>query len=307
MTSRSFGRYTVEVTRQEKVLFPDAGYTKGDVIRHYERVSPWLLPHIRNRVLTLQRFPDGIQEKGFYQKAAPAHFPKWLDRAEVRLADGGTQNQVVARNRATLVYLANQGVITLHTALARREHPKQADRMVFDLDPPEDDFRLVRATAQALREILEGVGLTPFFMTTGSTGGHVWVPLLRGSSFSEIRGFAAEVTEFLAGRQVETLTTAVRKEKRRGRLFLDVGRNAPGQTAVAPYSLRPKKGAPMAMPLEWGSLDDPKLHARSFGLADLDGRMASAGDPWRGMGRSAASLPRAHKEWRRMRKEDSDA
>lgn len=304
MSIRQFGAYSVDVKREEKVLFPEDGIRKGDLLSYYESVSTWILPHLKGRPLTLQRFPDGIAEEGFYQKKLPDYFPDWIDQAHVDLREGGTQAQVVASNTATLVYLANQGMITPHLWLSRSDELDSPDRMVFDLDPAGDDFGPVRKSARILRDRLEEIGLSPFFMTTGSTGGHVWVPLRRGPDFDAVRSLAAEVAEGVAAAFPEEFSTEVRKEARDGRLFLDVGRNAYAQTAVTPYAVRARAGAPVATPLDWEELDDEEMSSRRYDLSSVKGRLSRKGDPWKGMGRRASSLSRARKNWDRLREEE---
>jgi len=303
MTTRRFGPYSVTLEREEKVLFPGEEITKGALIRYYDDVANVILPHLRDRPLTLQRFPDGIEKEGFYQKEAPDYFPDWISRAPVPLAGEGSQEQVLAGNRATLVYLANQATITPHVWLSRLDEPDTPDRMVFDLDPAGDDFTLVRAAARALNRILDAVGLTPFFMTTGSDGGHVWVPLRRKTGFDEVRAFARTVAECLAQANPERFTTRPRKGARKGRLYLDVGRNARGQTAVAPYAVRARPGAPVATPLAWEELDRKGLDSRTFNLRSIPRRLGQQPDPWKGMGRRAGSLSRARERWKELDEE----
>lgn len=296
MSVRHFGSYRVELSNEDKVFFPDEGITKGDVIRYYQRVGKTMLKHLGGRPLTLQRFPDGIEEEGFYQKEVPDHFPDWIDRVGVDLEESDVQTQVVANRKATLVYLADQGVITPHVWLSRTGELRRPDRLVFDLDPATDDFTPVRRAARMLQRLLDKLGLVPFVMTTGSTGAHVWTPIQRGPGFDDVRSFAGGVAECLTDAFPDDFTTETRKEKREGRLFVDVGRNAYGQTAVAPYALRPRPGAPVAAPLEWDELDRSDLTSRTFHLGNIPRRLGQKDDPWKGMGRRATSLDRSRKK-----------
>ncbi len=293
-----FGRRSVELSHADKVYFPDRGFTKGDVFDYYQRVAPGLLPHTRRRPLSLQRFPDGIAGEGFYQKEVPDSFPGWVSRVGVRLKDGSRQDQVTADSRSVLAYLCQQGVVTMHAWPSRAPRLREPDRLIFDLDPSDGQpFRVVREAAEALRERLAAVGLAPHVMLTGSSGAHVWVPLRRGPGFDAVRSFASTVVESLAEERPGELTTEVRKAARGGRLFLDVARNAWGQTAVAPYMLRALPGAPVAAPVEWAELRDTEESGR-FTLVTMPTRLARKGDPWKGMGRHAADLRRARAEWR---------
>jgi bifunctional non-homologous end joining protein LigD len=291
--TRRFGPYTVELERLDKVLYPDAGITKREVVDYYQAVADPLLAHLEDRPLTLRRFPDGIAEEGFYQKQAPDYIPGWIARVEVPLAEGGSQEQITAGNAATLAYLAGQAALELHPWLSRSPELDSPDQIVFDLDPGEDrDFGDVRTAALRLRELLVSLEMKPRVMVTGSSGAHVRVPLRAGPGFDEVRAFARRVVEHLAARHPDDLTVESRKKDRKGRLYLDVARNARGQTAVAPYSLRALPGAPVALPLEWDEFRNTR-DARAHTLASVPRRLEERGDPWKGVGREARSLDRA--------------
>ncbi|MFI9250282.1 non-homologous end-joining DNA ligase [Streptomyces sp. NPDC053069] len=291
------GRRSVAIQRPGKVLFPGrAGakeYTKGDLADYYRSVAPWLLPHLRGRPLMLERYPDGVDGQRFMQKNTPDHYPEWIKRAEVA-KEGGTVTHVVCDDTATLLYLADQACLTLHRWLARTDRAGGADhpdRLVFDLDPPPapegpggtpgDDFARVREAAGWLRELLEELGLPAAPMTTGSRGLHLVVPLNGRHDFDEVRRFARDVAELAASRHPDRLTTAARKQDRGDRLYLDVQRNAYAQTAVAPYTVRARPGAPVAVPLAWEQLDDPGLDARRWTIADALDQART--DPWAGL------------------------
>lgn len=291
MSTLRVGRRAVEVGNEDKVLFPDPGITKGELIDYYRRVAPLALPHLRDRALTLRRFPDGIDAKGFYQQRASGHFPEWMDRVRLPRRGGGRLEHVLCNDTAGLVYLANQAAIELHAWLSRAGAPLRPDQMVFDLDPPRDDaFAEVRAGARAICALLDEVGLVPFLKTTGSRGLHVVVPLRGETDFDAVRDFARDLAERVVAREPERFTLEQRKAARRGRLFLDVLRNAYGQTAVAPYSLRGRAGAPVATPIDRDELDDASLRADRWTLRNLFRRLGQREDPWRGMQRRARSL-----------------
>ncbi|HKJ24671.1 MAG TPA: non-homologous end-joining DNA ligase [Myxococcota bacterium] len=298
MGIRRYGRYTVETSHEDKVLFPDVGLTKGALVDYYDAVAETMLPHLRARPLVLQRFPDGITASGFYQKQAGAHFPDWIETTRVTKAEGGHQDLVVGANRATLVYLADQATITLHPWLSRCDRPDHPDRLVFDLDPPGDDFGAVRFAAGRVRELLEDLGLPTFAMLTGSRGMHVVVPLDRSEPFDDVRAFARAVAERLATRHPQMLTTEQRKAKRRGRLYLDVGRNARAQTAVAAYAVRARPGAPVAAPIHWDELGERRLDARRWTVRNVLRRLGQRDDPWKGIARRARSLAPARRRLR---------
>ncbi|HSL83627.1 MAG TPA: non-homologous end-joining DNA ligase [Thermoanaerobaculia bacterium] len=271
---------TVELSNTGKVLFPDAGITKGDLVEYYRRVAPTMLPHLRGRPVSMQRFPDGIGGKRFFQKDAPDYFPDWIRFEEVA-KEGGTVRHVVCDDAATLVYLANQACITPHVWLSRVEHLELPDRMIFDLDPPdasEKGLAPVRQAARTVRDRLRELGFEPFLTTTGSRGFHVVVPLEPEAGFDEVRAFAHALARELAARQPDRLTVETRKDKRGDRVFLDYLRNGYAQTAVPPYAVRARPGAPVATPVSWDELSG--LDPRRYTVKNLFQRLGQKEDPW---------------------------
>lgn len=289
-----FGRYTVTVGNAGKVLFPSDGITKLDVIEHYRRVAPLMVSHAGGRPVTLQRFPDGIGAGGFFQKQASGHFPEWIERVTVSKA-GGKVDHVVIQRAADLVFLADQGTITVHAALAPADHVDRPDRMVFDLDPSIDDFETVREGARLLRELLDDLGLVPFLMTTGSRGLHVVTPIAGTETFDEVAPLAEGIARAVVARKPDHYTVEPHKAQRRDRVYVDWHRNHYAQTAVAPWSVRPKPGAPVAVPIDWDELDDPALTSRRYAIGDVAGVIEARPDPWAGMSRRARALDRARR------------
>ncbi|MGY5059702.1 non-homologous end-joining DNA ligase [Streptomyces sp. 900105755] len=282
------GRRTVPTHRPDKVLFPGDGggdgaakeYTKADLVDYYKSVAPYLLPHLRGRPLMLERYPDGLDGPRFMQKNAPDHYPDWIERAEVAKEDG-TVTHVVCGDTATLVYLADQACLTLHRWLSRTTAPGRPDRLVLDLDPPGTDFAPVREAARWAGDLLDRLGLPAAPMTTGSRGLHLVVPLNGRHEFDEVHAFARDLAALLAAEHPDRLTTAVRKADRGDRLFLDMGRNAYAQTAVAPYTVRARPGAPVAVPITWDQLADPAVDARRWTVADAVDQARTT--PWAGI------------------------
>ncbi|MFI2609405.1 non-homologous end-joining DNA ligase [Kitasatospora sp. NPDC018619] len=274
---RAGGR-TIGIKRADKVLFPDDGITKADLADYYRRAGRRILPHLRGRPLMLERHPDGIGGGRFMQKDTPDYFPDWIHRAELPKEDG-TVTYPVCDGLATLLYLVDQACITPHRWLSKADKPDHPDRLVLDLDPPGDDFEPVRRAAARLHELLGELGLPAALMSTGSRGLHVLVPLDRRAPFDEVRAFARGLADLLAERYPDELTTAARKQARRGRLYLDVQRNAYAQTAVTPYAVRALPGAPVATPLGWDELDDPGLTPRRWTVATVGERL-EGDDPW---------------------------
>jgi len=284
------GRRQIRITHEDRVVFPQAGLTKLDIARHYERVAPAMLPYVRDRPLALQAFPEGIEGDGFFLKAVPRYFPEWIKRATVP-KKGGTITHALAQNAETLVYLAGQNVVTVHTWLSRADKPHQPDRLTLDFDPSGGGFDEVRAAARSVGDRLRDLGLTPFAMTTGSRGVHVVCPLRRGPDFSVVHAFARALAEAMVADDPRHLTLEWHKAERGKRIYVDINRIAYAQHAVAPYSIRPRPTAPVAVPLHWDELSDPKLRPDGWTVKTIGERLEAA-DPWEGMRRHARALPR---------------
>jgi bifunctional non-homologous end joining protein LigD len=279
----------IAISNPGKLLFPRGGITKADLVDYYGRIARVMVPHLAGRPLMLQRFPDGIEAKGFYQKDASDYFPEWVRRVEVP-KEGGTVSHVVCDDAATLVYLAGQACITPHAWTSRADRLTFPDRMIFDLDPPGERFDLVRRAARSLRELLEGLGLVPFLMATGSRGAHVVTPLDRSDDIEAVRAFSRAAADLLARQDPSRLTTEVRKAKRGERLFVDVMRNGYAQTAVPAYAVRPLPEAPVATPLEWRELGARGKGSQPHTVRTIFRRLGRREDPWAEIDRSARSL-----------------
>jgi bifunctional non-homologous end joining protein LigD len=298
-STRNVDGRTVEFSRPDKVLFPTDGITKADLVQYYLRVADVMVPHLRDRPLMLQRFPDGIERGALIQKAIPDYFPDWIRRADLAKRDGHVRH-VVCDDAATLAYLAGQACITPHRWLSRVDRPDHPDLLVFDLDPsgsaPDEAFPVVRAAARAIGEVLESAGLMPFVQTTGSKGLHVVVPLDRSADFDTVRAFAHDLADEVVANDARHLTTEQRKQKRRGRVYIDVMRNAYAQTAAAPYSVRALPGAPVATPLDWRELSASRLGPRRYTMANVVRRLARRSDPWVDLDRHARPLESRHRD-----------
>jgi len=286
------GRRTIDISSEDRVVFPRDGITKGEVIDYYRRIAPFMIPHVRKRRLTMERFQPTIDARPVFQKDMPEHFPEWISRIEVP-KHGGTVTHIVCNNAETLVYIANQGCLTPHVGLQRVDKNEFPDQMIFDLDPPADDFAVVRSVAFKMRRLLDEFGLIPFLKTTGSRGLHLMIPIDRKLPFEEVRGIAHALAEEMVRREPETVTTEMLKKNRGGRLFLDVNRNGSAQTAVPAFAIRAKDGAPVAMPITWEELEDDKVNARSWNIRNALLRMESIDDPWRNLRAATRRLPRS--------------
>jgi bifunctional non-homologous end joining protein LigD len=287
------GRRKVPFSHPDKALFSDPEITKRRLAAYYESVAPAMLPHVRDRPLALQAFPNGIEAQGFFMKSVPKYFPDWVATATVP-KKGGSLTQVIATDAATLVYLVGQNVITPHIWLSRADDPRRPDRLIIDFDPnPGIGFTEVRAAARAAGERLRDAGLATFAMVTGSRGIHVVSPLRRGPSFGEVHAFARTLAEGMVADDPDRLTLEWRREDRGARIYIDVNRINYAQHGVAPYGVRPRRGGPVAMPIAWDELSDAQLAPDRWTVADAADRLNSEGDAWKGIARQARKLPGA--------------
>jgi bifunctional non-homologous end joining protein LigD len=282
----------IVITNSDKVLFPGDGITKGDLIKYYASISGVILPHLKDRPVTMHRFPDGIEGTGFFQQDISDSFPDYIDRITLDKKEGGRITHLLCNNAATLVYMANLACITPHIWLSRADKLHHPDKIVFDLDPS-GDFEQVRSAAFHLREIAPEVGLEPFVMLTGSRGLHVIFPLNRSDRFDEVRSFAQGLAKALICRHPDLFTIEQYKDRRHGRVFIDTLRNSYGQTSVAPYAVRARAGAPVATPIEWRELGDERVNSRRYSIKSLIDRMAQRNDPWKKIWEEPQSLKRA--------------
>ncbi len=275
---------TVKLSNTSKVLFPDDGITKGELVEYYGQVAGWMLPYLRDHPIAMARYPDGITRQRIFQKNPADYYPDWVTSVEVK-KQGGTLRHVVCDKAATLLYLANQACIEFHVFLSRVDSLECPDQVVVDFDPPgEDGFDAARRCALWLRDLLEGeLGLTCYVKTTGGKGLHVHLPLNRRQDFADARGFARDAAEVLVARHPDVLTIEQRKDARGDRVYADVMRDSYAQTVVAPYSVRARRGAHVATPLHWAEVEDASLTPARFTLRTLGERLSATPDPWDGM------------------------
>jgi bifunctional non-homologous end joining protein LigD len=246
----------VEISHPDKIIFPSIDASKKDMLDYYDRIAERLLPHLKNRPLTLHRYPDGITESGFYQKKAQDYFPDYIDRIELEKEDGKI-TQVMVNDKKSLIYLVNQGTVGFHIWLSRKDKPKKPDRVIYDLDLPDDvenAFAKAKKTARVLREELSD--RDPQLMTSGKNGLHVWYEQRRTKTFEEQKDEIKAIAEKLAEEHPDLITVETRKDKRGDRIFLDYMRNNYAQTGVCPYSLRPTDNAGVATPIGWDELNN---------------------------------------------------
>jgi bifunctional non-homologous end joining protein LigD len=291
----------VEITHPEKVLFPGEGITKGELAAYYEAIAPAMMPHIRARPITMERYPTGIGRKGFWQKDVSKGFPDWLERIAVPKKDGTVHHPLITDLRS-LLWVTNQNTITQHVWTSRAPNLYFPDVCVFDLDPSrEDEPAVLRTTALALRDLLDDLGLPSWVKTSGSKGFHILVPLDGKLRMDEVARFAHEVGTLLVTRDPDHLTQEFSKADRGGRILVDTGRNGYSATFAAAYTVRAKPGAPVSAPCTWEEIERGEAGPRTFTLPKMAGRVAEVGDLWADLRRRGRSLRRATDRVKRLR------
>src|SRR5215218_10446498 len=291
-SARSSGFAKQVITHPEKILFPADGITKGELASYYEAIAPVMLPHLRRRPITMERFHRGIGAPGFFQKDVSKGFPEWLKRVEVP-KHGGTVNHPIANDVRSLLWLANQNSITIHVWPSRTPNLYNPDICIFELDPSQqDDLDTLRAVALQLRAMMEDLGLPSWIKTSGSKGFHIAVPLNGKSDFGEVARFAHAVGRLLVSRDPDNLTQEFHKVDRAGRILVDTGRNGYSATYAATYTVRAKPGAPVSAPCTWEELERGEVGPKTFTLRTMSQRIADVGDLWADLLRRKRSLKR---------------
>jgi bifunctional non-homologous end joining protein LigD len=291
------------ITHPDKVLFPaadgDPAITKGELAAYYEAVAPLMIPHVRGRPITMERYPAGIGAKGFFQKDVSKGFPGWLERVEVAKKGGSVHHPLISDTRS-LLWVTNQNSITPHVWPSRTPDLYKPDLCVFDLDPATEDAGILRTATLALRDLLEELGLPSWVKTSGSKGFHIVVPLDGKSGFGDVAGFAHAVGAIVVKRDPQHLTQEFHKVDRAGRILVDTARNGYGATFAASYAVRARTGAPVSAPCTWAEVEAGKVHPRTFNLRNMEARVSEVGDLWKDMRRRRRSLGRALERLRKL-------
>jgi len=285
------GQLPIVVSHPDKVFWPEEGYTKLDLVRFYDHVFPKLAPYVKDRLLSLERCPDGMEGECFYQKEEPKGMPRGTPTKRLPHENGGYTNYVVGGLRTTQLALANLGCIAVHVAGSRASKPRQPDWVVFDLDPESGKFADAARAGLRVKNALDALDLVSFAKTSGSRGLHVFVPIRVGPDVEEVLSFAESFVDRLAATHCEELTVEPRIPARRGRVYLDPFRNGFVQTVVAPYSVRRRPGAPVSTPLAWSEVK-PTLVPSDFNLGNF-GKRLEGSDPWENFFRTRQSLKTA--------------
>lgn len=276
-------RHNVEITHPDKVLFPGEKITKDDLIKYYSDVSSYILPFLKDHPLIIQRFPNGIKKTGFIQQHPTHKMPTWFHTCKLRSKEGKTLEHFLCQDIDSLLYLANFGVVSFHRWQSTYRRPDVPDVVTIDLDPPKEGFQLACKAAKLFKKLLEDKKLKSFVMTTGSKGLHVLVPIKPKHDFHEIYHWIKALAEQVAEKYPKEFTLELKKNKRRGRLFLDVLRNTYGHSSVCPYSIRGLPGAPIATPLAWEELTK-SLKPQKYHIKNIRKRLAGK-DPWKDFGK----------------------
>ena len=286
----------IMISHPDKILFPEDGITKGELASYYEMIAPVMLPHLRGRPITMERYHRGITAPGFFQKDVVKGFPEWLERVEVPKKDG-TVHHPIANDARSLLWLANQNSITIHVWPSRAPNLYYPDICVFDLDPSnENEPERLRNAALMVRDFLNELGLTSWVKTSGSKGFHIAVPLDGKSDFGVVARFAHVVGRVLVERDPENLTQEFSKVDRAGRILVDTGRNGYSATFAATYTVRAKAGAPVSAPCTWDEVSSGAVGPRTFTLRMMEKRIAEVGDLWKDLLKSKRSLKSAIKK-----------
>lgn len=284
--------HEIKLTNLDKVIWPEDGYTKADLIQYYHDVSPYLLPHLRGRPFVMSRYPNGINEEFFYQKDCPDYAPEWMETFPIYTENKGKDvHYIVCNNVETLLWLANQACIEMHPWLAKTEDIKCPDIAVFDLDPmPPLDFKATLEIAPLVREALKEFGIKGYPKTSGSTGVHVYVPLKPEHTYQEVKEFVHYVCSFI--HQVYPQKTTMERliENRTGKIYLDYLQNTSGKTMACQYSLRPHKGAPVSTPLTWDEVEKGQIRPEDFNIKTALKRFRERGDLYQEMLTNRQSL-----------------
>lgn len=281
------------ITRPDKVLWPESGLTKGDLIAYYQTVAPALLPHVRDRPLVMKPYPNGITGRFYYRQTLPKTAPAWLPRWQhTPLADATPNQMPLAQDVASLTWVANQAAIEIHPWLSRVDAPAQPDYVVFDLDVLDAAlFPRVLEVALLVHKLVEAQGLAAYPKTTGGDGIHIYVPIRRGPSFDQTRAWALAQAETLCAAHPDRVTTESRTAGRGRLVLIDYAQNAMGKTTVAPYSVRPRPGAPVSMPLTWEEVAEGRVRPGDFTLRTAPERLAARGDLFAPVLTGTATLP----------------
>ncbi|CAN5486367.1 non-homologous end-joining DNA ligase [soil metagenome] len=278
----TLGQHCVKLTNLSKVFWEDEQITKRDLLQYYADVSPYLLPHLADRAMVMKRYPNGAHGKCFFMKRVPEPHPEWLETCAITHGSGSIIDFPVIQDLASLLWVVNLGCIDLNQWYGRCDDVDRPDYVHFDLDPvPGATFGKVLEAALVVREALTSLGMVPLVKTTGSSGVHIYVPIVRGMLQKRVWTFAKALAQALATRNPELLTAEYRIARRpEGRVLVDYNQNAWGRTLASIYSVRPKPGATVSTPLTWTEVEE-SVTMSDFTIANMPARVKKLGDLWK--------------------------
>ncbi len=281
-TVLTIGGRSVKLTNLPKPFWPESGITKRDLLQYYADVAPVLLPHLRDRAMVMKRYPNGALGKCFFMKRAPVPRPEWIETCRIEHRSGNVIDFPMIQDLPSLLWVVNLGCIDLNQWYARCDDVDRPDYLHFDLDPvPGARFTKVLEAALTVRQALEGFGMHPLVKTTGSSGVHIYVPIVRGPTQKQVWSFAKALARTLAERSPKLLTAEYRIAKRpRGRVLVDYNQNAWGRTLASVYSPRPKPGAPVSTPVTWDEVEGG-IAIGDFRIGNVPARVRDIGDLWK--------------------------
>jgi bifunctional non-homologous end joining protein LigD len=276
------GKATLHLTNQNKVYFPDDGITKGDIVNYYNEVANLILPYLKDRPQSMNRFPNGIKESSFYQKDVDTEkIPSWLKTAAVfSESNDANIDYLICNDKATLLYMANLGCIDINPWNSTIKNIENPDWMVIDIDPEKEDFKEVIKTALTVKEVMDELKTECYCKTSGATGLHVYVPLAGKYNYDTVKLFAELIAREVHSRLPDITSLERTIKKRNHKIYVDFLQNRTGQTLAAPYSVRPKPGATVSTPLEWDEVND-SLSPSQFTIENVAQRFREKGDLWK--------------------------
>jgi bifunctional non-homologous end joining protein LigD len=266
--------------------------TKRDLLRYHVQIAPTIVPYLDGHGLTVQRYPNGIEQKGFWQKDLPKHAPAWITRWTYHHREEGPKDYPVVDSAATLAWLAQEAAVELHPWTSRTDAPEKPGYALIDIDPgPDTTWEELLVLARLYRTALEHLGVRAHPKVTGKRGVQIWIGIRRGPSFEDTRDWVEGLSRAVGSTVPDLVSWEWAKRARKGKARLDYTQNAINKTLVAPYSTRPAPGAPVSMPIEWDELDDPELRPDRWTIRDVAARVAERGDPFSGVLTDEQELP----------------
>jgi len=283
----------LKFTNLGKVYWPKEGYTKRDMLNYYYQVAPYMLPYVKDKPQTLNRYPNGIEGKTFYQKDVKGKAPDWVETFPYHsYTDGRDKEFAVITDEASLLYVAGLGCIEINPWSSKKTTPDNPDWCIIDLDPDKNTFEQVIETACVTKEILDAIEVPAYCKTSGSTGLHIYIPFGAKYDYEDSKEFGRALAKLIHGQLPEYTSIERKVSDRMGKMYIDFLQNRPQATVAGPYSLRPKPFAPVSMPLHWEEIK-PGLEIKNFNIANAVGRIKEQGDIFSGVLAEGIDLPKA--------------